>query len=61
MLVGLTAGRQTKDFKIIKILYRLKYLEFYFVDECNVINIVRSAIQSAFLKQSVFQAVSCGV
>ena len=51
---GRQASRQTKDFKIFKILYRLNYLEFYFVDQCNVINTVRSAFQSAFLKQSVF-------
>ena len=54
MLVDLTAGRLIIDFKIFKILYRLNYLEFYFVDQCNVINTVRSAFQSAFLKQSVF-------
>ena len=60
MLVGLTAGRQTKDFEIIKILYRLKYLEFYFVDQCNVINTVRSAFQSAFPNKAYFR-LFCGV
>ena len=53
-LVCLTAGwladEMQLDFEIFTILYRLNYLDFYFLISVHVINSVRGAFQSAFLK-----------
>ena len=57
------AARQNKaGFWRFKILYRLNYLDFKLLCwyQCNVINSVKNAIQSAFIKQSVFYGVFCG-
>ena len=54
VLVDLTAGWQASevrlDFVIVKILYRLNYLDFYFVDVIGMLLIVLE-MHSAFLKQ----------
>ena len=42
------------DYAIVKILYRLNYLDFYFVDIIAILLSVRSGFQFAFLKQSIF-------
>ena len=51
-LVGLTAGRQADeirlDFEILKILYRLNYLDFYFVYSSAMLLIVLEVQFSLF-------------
>ena len=64
VLVGLMAGWQADeiwlDFEIFKVLYKLNYVFGFLLllHQCNVINSVRSAFQSAFVKQSVFMVYS---